>query len=157
MTVKTQGTHLFFIAPGATPEVIKVGAIASISGINASRDQIETTDLDSVAHEYDSGLMAPGAASFEIRFDPKNTGHKKLHELFVSGTVLEWALGWSDGTDPAVLDGVNNEIFDLPTTRSFLQFQGYVADCPFDFSLNSIVSSSISVQISGFPALIAKA
>lgn len=154
MAVKTQGTSLYFIAPGVTPEVIKVGAVTSISGINASRDQIETTDLESVAHTYESGLMAPGAATFAIQFDPSNAGHKKLHELFVSGEVLNWALGWSDGTVAPTTAG-NGFVF--PTARSFLKFDGYVADCPFDFSLNGVVNSQISVQISGFPELVAKA
>ena len=153
MAVKTKGTHLFFINP-ADDSVIKVGAISSISGINASRDQIETTDLDSEAHTYESGLMSPGAATFSVRFDPKDPGHKTLHDLFVSGTVIKWALGWSDGT--AAPTQATGE-FTLPATRSWLKFDGYVADCPFDFSINSVVNSSIQVQISGFPAMVAKA
>ncbi|MCB1928287.1 MAG: hypothetical protein KDH17_09660 [Rhodocyclaceae bacterium] len=157
MAVKTKGTHLYFINPDVTPEVIKVGAVNQISGINASRDQIETTDLDSDAHTYEAGLLSPGNASFTIQFDPKNAGHKKLYDLYVSGSVLKWALGWSDGTDAAVLDGVDNTIFDLPTTRSWIQFDGYASDVPFDFSLNNVVTSTVAVQISGFPQLTPKA
>lgn len=156
MSVKTKGTMLYFIAPGETPAVVKVGAVSSISGVNASRDQIETTDLESDAHTYESGLLSPGAATFSIRFDPKDAGHKKLHDLYVSGTVLKWALGWSDGTAAPTLDTEDDTVFDLPTTRSFLEFDGYVADLPFDFSLNSVVNSSVSVQVSGFPRLAAK-
>lgn len=157
MAVKTKGTQLFFLTPGSELDpvrVIKVGAVTSISGINASRDQIETTDLESEAHTYESGLMAPGAATFAIQFDPSNEGHRLLHGLFLTGEVLHWALCWSDGTAAPTTVG---DAFVFPTTRSFLKFDGYVADCPFDFSLNNVVNSSISVQISGFPELVAKA
>ena len=55
---------------------------------------------------------------------------------------------------------------ELPGVRADLErlvripgiaFDGFVSDLPFDFSLNAVVSSSVSVQVSGFPTLTAKA
>ena len=128
--------------------------MTAISGITAARDQIETTCLSSAARTYESGLATPGTAQFTINFDPSDASHVLLHELYVAGTTLEWAVGWSDGVAaPTALAGA----FVLPSTRSFVQFDGFPSDVPFDFSLNAVVTSTISVQLSGFPVLTPKA
>ena len=153
MAVKTQGTELYVVDPDDL-SVITVGCVTSITGITAARDQIETTCLDSEARTYVSGLAAPGTATFTINFDPSDASHARLHELYVEGAVLEFALGWSDDTsDPtnATTDG-----FTLPTSRTWIAFDGFISDLPFDFSLNSVVSSSVSVQVSGLPTLTPK-
>ncbi|MNT93817.1 hypothetical protein D3C72_2353800 [compost metagenome] len=46
--------------------------------------------------------------------------------------------------------------FELPTTRTWFVFQGYVADFPFDFAANSVVSTAVSIQRSGGSAWIKK-
>jgi hypothetical protein len=152
MSVKTQGTELWFINP-ATGEPVKVGCVTTINGLTATRDQIETTCLDSAGREYVAGMPTPGAATFGINFDPADPSHVLLHDLYTEGTTLEWALGWSDGTaDPTADTGG----FVLPTSRTWLTFDGFVSDLPFDFSINAVVASSVSVQVSGFPLLTPK-
>ena len=154
MAVKTQGSNLYFIDP-YDDTVTKVGCVTSITGINAARDQIEVTCLDSAARVYEAGLGAPGAATFGINFDPTDASHVRLHEIYVEGTKIEWALGWSDGTAAPTADSDGE--FVTPSTRSFITFNGYISDLPFDFSLNAVVSSSVSVQVSDFPHLASKA
>lgn len=154
MSVKTQGSELFFIDP-ATDLVTEVGCVTTISGLTAARDQIETTCLSDDARTYESGLATPGAATFGINFDPSDASHVRLHELYVAGTKFEWALGWSDGTSPPTVD--TNATFNTPATRSFIVFNGYISDLPFDFALNTVVSSTVSIQLSGFPVLVPKA
>lgn len=152
MALKTQGTELWFIDPDdTTPTPIKVGCVTSINGLTAARDQIETTCLDSAARTYEAGMATPGAATFGINFDPSDASHVRLHELYVAGTQIQWALGWSDGTaDPTADSGG----FDYPTSRTWIAFTGYVSDLPFDFALNAVVASQVSVQVSDFPTLI---
>jgi hypothetical protein len=149
MAKKTQGTELWFLDPDTNLEV-EVGCVTSINGIGASRDQIETTCLDSTARTYEAGLAAPGAATFGINFDPADESHVRLHELYTLGTTLQWALGWSDGTVPP--DGASGG-FDFPTSRSWLEFEGYINDVPFDFALNAVVASTVAIQVSDFPIL----
>lgn len=154
MAKKTQGTQLYVIDPDDN-SVVTVGCVTAITGITATRDQIETTCLNSTAREYVAGMAAPGTAQFTINFDPSDASHVRLHELYVEGTSLQWALGWSDGTsDPS---GASTDGFTLPATRTWIQFDGFISDLPFDFSLNAVVSSNVSVQVSGFPVLTAKA
>lgn len=47
--------------------------------------------------------------------------------------------------------------FDLPPTRTWFTFQGYVADFPFTFAQNTVVASTVSIQRSGGSAWIRKA
>ena len=151
MAKLSQGTKLYWIKDDTT--VVAVDAL-NISGISAQRDNIETTTLADNAKTYVAGMMSPGSAQFTIQFDPSNSAHKDLHAAYVAGTQIKWALGWSDGTAvPTALAGE----FTLPTTRSFLSFDGYVSDVSFDFSQNSVVKANVSVQVSGFPDLSAKA
>ncbi len=151
MAKLAQGTSLFFIKDATT--VVKVAA-TNVSGISAQRDPLETTDLDASAKTFMAGLMSPGSAQFTIQFDPAIVSHNDLHAAYVAGTTLKWALGWSDGTAAPTATGGE---FTLPDTRSFLSFEGFVQDVSFDFSVNSIVTAQVSVQVSGMPTLTAKA
>lgn len=153
MAVKTQGTELYFLDPD-TGTVVEVGCVTTITGLTAARDQIETTCLGSTARTYEAGMATPGAASFTINADPNDPSHVRLHELYVAGTKVDWALGWSDGTAVPTVD--SNGLV-LPPTRSWIGFNGYVSDFPFDFALNAVVASNISVQVSDFPVWTPKA
>lgn len=158
MAIKTQGTHLYFIDPeydSGGAGVRAVGCVTTITGLTAARDQIETTCLESTARTYEAGMATPGAASFGINFDPTDASHIRLHELYVAGTKFDWALGWSDGTAVPTLD--SSDDFVLPSTRTFITMNGYISDLPFDFALNAVVSSSVSIQVSDFPVLTPKA
>jgi len=159
MAKKTQGTELYFIDP-ATDEVMKVGCVTSVTGLTAARDQIETTCLEDQARSYEAGLATPGQAQFGINFDPEDESHVRLHELYVEGVNVPFALGWSDGTGiaPTVTAPVGDEPaeFTLPATRSWITFDGFISDLPFDFSQNAVVASTVSVQVSGFPVLTPK-
>lgn len=150
MAVRTQGTELWFIDPD-TDLPTKVGCVTTLSGLTAARDQIETTCLDSAARTYEPGMATPGAAQFTINFDPTDASHVRLHELYVSGTTLDWALGWSDGVVPPTSDTSG---FVFPSTRTWIAFEGYISDLPFDFQLNAVVASTVSVQVSDFPTLV---
>src|SRR5690625_6634737 len=75
-----------------------------------------------------------------------------MHELKVAGVTLDWALGFTDGELPPTLD--SNGEFELPTGRSWIVFEGFMNSYPFSFQLNSVVTSSVGIQISGEPEVI---
>lgn len=150
MAKLTQGTTLYWIK---TPTTVQAVAATNVSGISAQRDSLETTDLTLDAKTFLPGLMSPGSAQFSIQFDPSNPVHIDLHAAYKAGTVLKWALGWSDGTATPTAAA---SVFVLPATRSFLSFDGFITDVTFDFKINSIVDSQLSLQISGMPTLTPK-
>lgn len=159
MSLKTQGTHLYIIDPDATggPEVLQVGCVTSIDGIEATRDQLEKTCMESEAREYEPGMPTPGQMTFGINFDPADDSHVRIYELWRAGTKFEMALGYSDGTAaPSGIDTAGQ--FELPTTRSWLvMHDSYFANVPQSLALNALVTANVAVQLSGFPDLIRKA
>lgn len=150
MAVKTAGTNVFFLDPD-TGEVVEVDCVTSVTGITADRSQLDNTCLSSQSMQYLPGMTDPGQASIAMNFDPSQPSHIRLHELYRAGTVVEWAVGWADGT--GVPTAGTSDDFELPTTRSWLYFPGYVSTVPFDFAVNSLVSSSVTVQLADFPYL----
>jgi hypothetical protein len=153
MSQKTQGTNLYTIDP-QSETVLKVGCVISIDGIDTTLDQLETTCLDSPARTYVAGLATPGTASFGINFDPKDASHVRLHQLKVAGTTLPWAVGFGDGTAEPTVGTDGN--FELPATRSWIAFDGFMNSYPFTFALNAVVTSTVGIQISGEPEVIKK-
>lgn len=153
MALDTQGTNLYFIDPD-TFAVTAVGCPTGISGFSAPRDERETTCLEDVARSYEAGMLTPGTISVTLNFDPSDASHARLHELYEAGTSLEWAIGFSDGTAEPGVDSDND--FDFPTSRSYLQFDGYVSDFPFEFALAANVVSTMAIKMSGSPVLVEK-
>lgn len=154
MAIKTQGTELYVIDPD-DESVITVGCITSIDGITTTNEQIETTCLEGSARTYIAGLATPGTATFGINVDTGDASHVRLHQLKTEGVSLVWAVGWSDGTAAATAD--SGGTFDLADTRSWIRFNGFMTDYPFNFAQNSVVQSTVGIQISGEPELKAKA
>lgn len=151
MAIKTQGTHLYAIDP-ADDSLIIVGCVTSIDGIDTTIDQIETTCLGEKARTYEAGLATPGTASFGINVDTSDPSHVRLHELKVLAGIMKWAIGWSESEDDATVDSAGD--FVLPSTRSWITFDGYMNSYPFSFAQNSVVQSTVGIQVSGEPILI---
>lgn len=157
MALKAQGSDIFAIDP-ADGSLLDVGCVTSISGIDTTIDQIETTCLNNLTRTYEAGLATPGAASFGLMFDPADVNHIRLHQLKTAGTTLQWVIGLSDGTaNPTTgTDSSGDPEFVLPPTRSWIQFEGYMNSYPFEFALNSMVTSTVGIQVSGEPVIIPK-
>ncbi|EOU2518834.1 phage tail tube protein [Vibrio cholerae] len=157
MAIKTQGTSLYTIDP-ADGSLLKVTCVTSIDGIDSSLDQIETSCLEGDARTYEAGMATPGTATFGINVDPADASHLRLHQLKTAGTTLKWAIGWSDGkgVEPTVSGSGAASDFTLPTGRSWITFEGFMNSYPFSFALNSVVSSSVGIQVSGDPVLVPK-
>lgn len=148
MSKLTQGTQIYFIDPDDQSVVVVECATAFNPG-GSPADQIEDTCLESQARTYKRGLRTPGQATLTINADPDNASHVRLFELSESDDDVDvkFAVGWSDGSDAPEADSDGD--WDLPDTRSWFTFEGYVADFPFDFQLNSVVTTQVAIQRSG--------
>jgi hypothetical protein len=153
MSKLTKGTHVFFIDP-EDGSVIRVKGVTAFNPGSTPADQVETTDLEeTVARRYKKGLITPGQASATVQADSAESSHMRLHQLHQlsggdddNGPVIHWAVGWSDGTEAPTAD---SDGFVLPTTRTWFTFDGYVSDFPFDFQLNAVVATALTIQRSG--------
>lgn len=151
MSLNVQLSNLWFRDP-ANDAIVEVGCVTNLSGVTASRDQLDVTCISDETRRLEAGMLSPGAASFSINFDPSDASHIRLHELYRDGTTLNWALGFSDGTAPPTSIESDGD-FVLPTSRSFLTFEGYVADFPWDLTVGAKVTNALSIQIADFPVL----
>jgi len=153
----TQGTQIYFIDTDSNETITEITGVTNFNPGGNPADQIETTPLSAGVRSYVAGLRTPGQASMTINADPTDTSHITLHGHSESDPqpVLKFAIGWSDGTaDPSSVD--SNGDFVLPTSRTWITFSGYIADFPFDFSQNTVVTSNLSIQRSGAATLTAK-
>lgn len=149
MAKQTKGTQLYFIDP-ADRTVNRVSGLTNFNPGGAPADQIELTDLDELeTKQFTKGLRTPGQATGTVLADPTNEVHIRLHEMVEDSTIdtVEWVVGWGDGTAAPTADSNGN--FNLPTTRTWYQFDGYVSDFPFDFQLNTVVNTALTIQRSG--------
>jgi len=63
-------------------------------------------------------------------------------------------VGWSDGTASPTVNSAGDFVF--PATRSWLSFDGFIQNCPFNFQVDQTVQSSVQIQVSDFPDFLAK-
>lgn len=150
MSVLTQGTQVYMLdTSAASPEVVQVQCATSFNPGGAPADQVEDTCLEAFERSYKPGLRTPGTATLGVNADPQYASHVTLHELSQRNPspVLKWAIGWSDGTEPPTVDSSGD--FELPTSRTWFTFDGYVADFPFDFQQNAVVATEATIQRSG--------
>lgn len=149
MAVKTKGTELWLVQEDSAGfEMIKIGCPTGITGLGGAKSQIETTCLDSQEMEFVSGFASPGQVSVALDFDPAKISHQELWDLFeAQNDERRWVIGFSDGTAPPTVDTAG--VVTYPTTRTYIDFVGYVADLPLDFALNSVVKSTMQIQRSG--------
>lgn len=151
MSVLTQGTHVFFLDRNAEggAAIVRLRKATNFNPGTNPADQIEDTDLEETnSRTYQRGLRTPGQASFTVNASPDEPSHIRLHELAEGddADVLEWFIGWSDGTEEPTLE---SEEVVLPDTRTWYRFDAYVSDFPFDFQTNALVATNATLQRSG--------
>lgn len=157
--MRTAGTQLYIADPEGCV-VLEIGCPTSITGLDSTIEQLETTCLSSTARTYEAGLATPGTASFVLSLDPQDPSHVRLLELKAAGLSVPWVIGFPDGIGippDTETDSDGNCIFELPTTRTWVQFEGFVNSYAFDFSLNALITATVGVQVSGDPVMTPKA
>lgn len=151
MAIKTQGSQLYIIdtTGSAGCELIKIECSTSLSGLSNPREQIEVTCLESDTRQFVGGLSTPGQLSVTVNFDPSLASHMKLYNFWkANGENFKFAIGLGVpvNSDPTIDSGCD---FAFPDNRSFVEAEGYVVDIPLEIALNSVVTSTIPIQISG--------
>lgn len=154
MAMVTKGTRLY-VVDTTDDSVVEVGCITSFNGLTSPKDQVDITCLADLVRRFMAGLATPGTANFGINFDTADDSHMLLESYNQSSEVVNWAIGMSDGTAAPTSVDVDGS-FILPTTRSWVTFEAYVADLPLNFAINSVVQSEIPLQVSGNREIIRK-
>lgn len=147
MSVKTQGTHLHFVA-GTPAKIMKMTCPTGITGLGGAKTQIPTTCLDNEEDEtFEGGLGQPGTVSVPFVFKPSEADHQELMDLKETGETAPWMIAFSDGSEAPTL-GVDDAI-EAPTGRTSAAFNAYVADITIDIATNEVVRGTMELQRSG--------
>lgn len=87
---RSVGTKLL-IAPKTGNTDVEVGALSSVSGIDASADEVEVTDMGNTDgyREYLPGFKDGGEVSLSGYMDGEDAGQARLYELMESGDVVD--------------------------------------------------------------------
>lgn len=148
MSVKTQGTELFFVDRSGVAALVKMAAPTGITGLaTGSRDQIETTALDDLEDKtFVAGLGNPSQITVPFVLDSAAASHQLLIDLKASGEMVDWIACLSEtATDPTLSTG---EIV-APTTRTSFVFEAFVSDVSIDVATNEVVRGTLTLQRSG--------
>ena len=146
MSVKTQGTHLYFVA-GDPLALMKMTCPTGITGLGGPKTQIPNTCLDNEEDEtFISGLGQPGTVSVPFILKPTEADHQELFVLKDAGQVIRWMGCLSDGKTAPTRTA--DEI-EAPTGRTSFGFDAYVADVNIDIATNELVRGTLELQRSG--------
>jgi len=149
-TVKTQGTHAYFIDHTTTSDtdLVKLACPTGVTGLGGAKDQIETTCLDTTGDkEFAAGLGNPGQVSVPFNLIPREHSHQILFDLKEAGDVLKWYVGLSESATPPTVS--DDHLFVVPTDRSGFTFDAYISDVNIDIATNEIVRGTLTLQRSG--------
>lgn len=151
MSIKSQGTHIYFVdavTTPQTPKLVKMDCPTGIQGVGSGqKSQINNTCLDATESEsYLAGLASPSALSVPYNFDPSKTSHQVLNKLKDSGETVEWIICLSDGkAEPTLSD----KAIVAPEGRTSVKFSAYVAENTVEVATNDVVKGTASLQRSG--------
>ncbi len=154
MSIKTQGTEVYFVNPSGLA-LVKLNCPTGVTGLGGAADQIEVTCLDATNKGFVQGLKNPAAVSIPFNFDPAQTSHQLLETLYEAGTTLDWMVALSDATTQPTVDSNGN--FVALTGRTNIVFEGYIADLNLDLATNEVVRGTLTVQRSGSKVVTYKA
>ena len=136
--VLSYGAALFVGDPavtGDTPSWVCVGGLVDFSGPDTSRAEIDVTTLCSTAKEYVMDLKDNGSLSLTLQTRLGNAGQKILMQNLDSEDYLNFKLLLPD-------DGYGNGEVSI-------EFKGSVQSFPIQGSQGAVLTSTVTLRISG--------
>jgi hypothetical protein len=124
-------TGLTYTSGGtATPAVYtKINGVMSFDGFDGTADELDTTDLDSTAKEFISGIKDEGKFGFEAKVLKNDNGQIALRANRTSGAVVGMKLSLPDA--------------------SVATFNVIVKSMPTSGGVNAVLKGKIDCRISG--------
>lgn len=147
MPMLTKGQNLYWIDPNDY-SVVRLTKLTDFNSPGAPASSVDITDLEETSTmQYDKGLKDPGQATGTVNCTASEASHAALNDLYNDESNVKWAFGFSDGTAAPTADSNGN--WELPTTRTFFTFSGFVADFAFNSAVNDVVKTPLVIQRSG--------
>lgn len=124
-------TGLAYTSGGtATPQTYtKVNGLLSFDGFDGSADELDTTDLDSTAKEFVSGIKDEGKFGFEMKTLKTDNGQIALRAARTNGNIVGLKLTLPDA--------------------SVASFSALVKTIPTSGGVNAVLKGKVDCKISG--------
>lgn len=142
--LRSQGTELFFL----DTTIKKIPNLADIGEHGPQADDIETTNLDSLAKEFLTGLADNGELPLQLNLDPTSLVHQRLSALAGTGQRLTFCMCLSDGTDPPTVTS-GALVIPVVTGRTSFVFSASVKSFRKAFKANDASRVTCALRISG--------
>jgi hypothetical protein len=109
--------------------------VKTFTGFDGQASEIDVTTICSDAKEVRLGLQDFGAFSFEMNYVPDDPGQMQMQSAKASGVALAFR-------------------FVLPGTYGAWNFNAYVKAFPIAGGVDGVLTSSVSLRISGAPTFV---
>lgn len=145
MTLKTQGIQYYLLDAADTGnEVRAIENVTSITGVGGTAGTIETTNFDSLAKEFVTGLKDSGTVSFGLNYDPAAATQAILLGLVGGANKSFIICGPETTTAPTYSAG-----FVYPPDRTYILFTAGVQGMPFDMNTDDVWRMNCTLLVSG--------
>ncbi len=130
--LEAQGMTLA-IGDGATPEVFTtIPEVTNLNFRTGSAAVIDVTDLSSAAKEKRMGLADEGQCTFTLFFNPKQVTHAELVDAKADRRRRNFRVTMTDSSPATVY-----------------AFSGFVLSLPIAASVDGVVESNVTIEITG--------
>lgn len=120
--IDAQGTTFYF-------DGVKVGQIASYTGLDGQSSDIDISNLDSLAREFRQGLQDFGNFSMELQRDPSDAGQAAMEAAKAAQLTKTCVLTLPDG--------------------QYATFQAYCKQISLAGAVDAVQTGTASLKISG--------
>ncbi len=136
---------------GIPPSISLAGGLSALA-VTAGGEDYTTAPTVSITGGGGTGATATatiaGGAVTGFNITNPGSGYTSAPTVTLTGG------GGTGATASAV---INSEVdFELPETRTWITFEGYMNSFPFTFALNDVVKSTVGIQVSGDPVFVPK-
>lgn len=129
--IKSQGTTIGISTNLTTPVYSTIGNVKSISGLGSGEsNDIDITHLSSSAKEFAVGLKDEGSITLALDYDPEDVGQDAVQSAVDGSTMCKFKI-------------------TLPATIGAFTFNGTPKSFSKEIAVDGVVSSSISIRVSG--------
>ena len=136
--LKTQTATLEVEDNVGSPETwVMVGGVRTMNDLmSGTAAEIDTTDLSSLAKEFEYGLVDNGSMTSEVFRDPNDPGQILLKNLRVSTARNRFRVTHV------------NPLAGSPDRTSYV-FDGFVTTFPLSIAVDDVIRSTLTIRLSG--------
>ncbi len=143
--LRTQHTEIWFL----DTTIKKIGNVSDIGEFGPQADDIDVTNLDSLAKEFLTGLGDNGELTLQINLNAADVIHQKLSDEAGKGTRFSFCVGLSDGvTAPTAVSGPPATM-TAPAARTSYMFLASIKSFRNAVKTNDAIRVTCTLRISG--------